>query len=124
MDAQRVLTKVSPQGHVEHLHEDSTHVANHPLVEHRGEKIAVLTARDRTAGREIARLRVQDAPTSGLVAPALLGDLQRDRRGSFDDRDELNELRSEFVAKVPVHREWFVNVRARHRTQNVDVDTV
>src|SRR5579872_5951190 len=109
---------------VEHLHENCADVMPHPLLEDVDEKAAVLFASDRALGYEVSGLRIEQALAAGLLAPALVGDIDRFFRGALHDGDKLHPLRVHLVAEETIDRSAVFLVSSIDRAQYVEVDPV
>ena len=88
------------------------------------EEVAVLLGPDRALGDQRSRLRVEQPPAAGRVAPPCVRQLERLLGGALDDRDELE------VASCRARRGRTGTPRAggprwrRARAQDVDFDVV
>ena len=111
------------QGGVEQLNEHGPDVVSDPLLEHVNHEGAVLRCGYGTMGDERAVLNVQRTPEHA-VPPTVVGDRQALRRGPFDDRDELDEVRTELVAQERVDVAAVVAVGRVDRGQDVPLDAV
>lgn len=98
MNTQAVLIQVSPEGDIEHLNEDRAHVSLHPFIENGRKKLAVRPPGDGAGCDEISILSIEDASLGTCVLPPCFGRLDMFHRRTFDDGNELQILRSEFVA--------------------------
>ncbi len=124
VDAQQVAAEEGLERDVEQLHVDLAHVVAHPLLEDVDQEAAVLFGADRALGDQVAGLRVEQALLARLLAPALVGDLDRLLGGALDDRDELHPLRAQLVAEEAVHRAAVLLVGGVDGAQDVEVDLV
>ena len=90
---------------IEVRHEHLPHVAPHPLVEDRAQELSPGIGLDGSIGDRVALLETR------VVHP-------------FDDRDQLDVLYVQLVAKEPIDVEGVVVVRRVHGAQHVHLDTV
>src|SRR5579872_9781 len=109
---------------VEHLHKNFADVMPHPLLEDIDEEAAILFASDGALGYEISGLRVEQALAAGLLAPALVRDIDRFFRGALHDGDKLHPLRVHLVAEETIDRSAILLVGGINRAQNVELDSV
>ena len=124
VDAEQVAAEEGFQRDVEELHVDLAHVVAHPLLEDVDQEAAVLLGPDRALGDQVAGLRVEQPLLARLLAPALVGDLDRLLGGALDDRDELHPLRAQFIAEEAIDGAPVVLVGGVDGAQDVEVDLV
>src|ERR1039457_4048037 len=119
-----MAAEIGLERHVEHLDEDIAHSMAHPLLENVNEEAAVLFAADRARRYQVAGLRIEQALAAGLLAPALVGDIDCLLGGTLDDRDELHPLRAHLIAEETIDRAPVFLVGCVDRTQYVELDSV
>ena len=100
-------TVAGPGGerHIEDLDEYPAHVAAHPLLEDGNQEVAVLPIGDAAVRDPVAFL------VAGLVVP-------------FHNRNELHEIRPDFVSQVAIHLQRMMIVAGVHGTQDVEFNFV
>ena len=96
----------------------------HPLVEDRDQEPAELLRRHRAFRHEAAFLLVERAVSALQSAPAAVRERDRVFGRALDDRNELDELRFQLVAKIVVDLERMIDVGRMNGTQDIDVDRV
>src|SRR5579872_4327302 len=109
---------------VEHLHKNFADVMPHPLLEDIDEEAAILFASDGALGYEVSGLRVEQALAAGLLAPALVGDINRFFRGALHDRNKLHPLRMHLVAEKTIDGSAMLLIGGINCAQNVELDSV
>jgi hypothetical protein len=96
----------------------------HPLFEDIDEEAAVLFASHRAFRDQIAGLRVEQTLAAGLLAPALVGDLDRLLGGALDDRNELHPLCAKLVAEESIDRAAMLFIGGVDRAKDVEFDAM
>ena len=75
-------------------------------------------------GHQTAGLRVERPISALLAAPALVRQGDRLRGGAFDDRNQLDVLRVQFIAEEAIDLERMVRIGGVDRAEDIDVDLV
>src|SRR5271167_462460 len=119
-----MAAEIGLERHVEDLNVNAPHIMAHPLLEDIHQEAAILFPSDRALGYQVTVLRVEQALAVGLLAPALVGDVDRLLGGTLDDRDELHPLRAHLVAEKTIDRAAVFLVGGIDRTQYVEFDFV
>ena len=124
MNAQHMSTKKSLQRHIKQLNKDFANIMAQPFFEDVNQKVSILLAAYGAIGNEIAGLRIKNALFAGLLAPALIRDIQRIVAGSFNDRNKLNPLGTQFITEKTINIPAVPFIGSINCTENIKIDIV
>src|SRR5713226_8570509 len=119
-----MAAEIGLERYVEHLDKNLAHVMAHPVLEDVHKEAAVLFAPNRALRYQIAGLRVKQALAARLLAPALVGDIDRFFTGAFDDRNKLHPPCAHLIAKEAIDGAAMFLVGGVDGAQDVEVDSV